>query len=99
MTGYALGIPVASFTLRYRYEASGTRVMKKLDCSGWFSGWGVSDSVKITSYVMGSGRGFCEAQHSISLVMKGFPISFTKLHSITTNSGVPSKYVATLRNG
>lgn len=97
ISGYFLGIPVATFTNEFKYNASSTKVTSILSCKGWYSGFGLSGSTSPSSYISSTGRGTCDVVHHLSLVFKGSPVSFNKQHIITTNSGNPKSYKATIR--
>ncbi len=91
-----LGIPVHTLTLEFKYSATTASVTKILSCDGWHAGAGLADSPSRSSYIS-SGRGTCSVVHHMSFLFKGSPITFNKQHIITTNSGRPSAYVATIR--
>jgi hypothetical protein len=90
-----LGIVVGRFGIDYRYEATSTDVIRTLACSGWWDGFGLTGSAKETSYVA-RGRGTCSVRHSMSVVIKGSPISFTKLHTLTTASRNPKQFAGSI---
>lgn len=83
-----LGVTFGSFTLEFKYEANTTAVTRNLHCDGWWSGYGLSGSTKESQYVSG-GRGTCSARHSMSVFFKGFPLTFNKLHTVSTIAGKP----------
>lgn len=96
VTGYFLGIPVGSFTTDFKYNASSTKVTSILECKGRFSGFGLTGDSSSSSYISSTGRGTCEITFKMNIVIKDGPFQFNKLHNITTNSGNPKGYKATL---
>lgn len=96
-TAYLLGIPIGTWVIEYKYYATSTAVTGNIDCHGWFSGIGVSDTVKESSYVV-NGRGTCSARHTMSFVFKGSPIQWNKLHTFTTNSGNPRSLSGSIKS-
>lgn len=99
VTGYFLGIAVGSFTTEFKYNLSAAKVTSVLECKGRFTGLGLAGDASPSSYISSGGRGTCEVTFKMSLVIKGGPVQFNKLHNITTNSGSPKAYTATLKNG
>lgn len=95
-TASVIGIPVHTLTNEFKYEADAKKVTRILSCNGWHTGAGVSSSVSKSQYIT-SGRGTCNITHRMSFLVKGSPVTFNKQHNITTNSGKPTAYVATIR--
>lgn len=97
VTAYLLGIPIGNFNIQFKYYVTSTTVTGIIDCQGWFNGIGVTDSVRESSYVI-SGRGTCNARHTMNFIFKGSPISWNKLHTVTTKSGSPRALAGSLSN-
>lgn len=97
VTAYLLGIAIGDFNIQFKYYVTPTSVTGIIDCQGWFNGIGVSDTIHESSYVI-SGRGTCNARHNMSFIFKGSPISWNKLHTVTTKSGAPRALTGSLSN-
>ncbi len=97
VNGTFLGVTVGSFTNEFKYNANTSNVTSILSCKGWFSGFGLSGSTNASQYISNTGRGTCDVVHNLSFVIKGSPVTFNKQHTITTNSGSPVGYKATLK--
>ncbi|OUE30810.1 hypothetical protein BFL35_08260 [Clavibacter michiganensis] len=91
------GVEVGNFTLTYTFEATSTTVTKNLECVGSFSGAGLAGSTSMSDYVS-NGWGSCSARHAISYVFKGAPFSYTKLHTLQTVPGDPTRVTGSIRN-
>ncbi|WP_144407230.1 hypothetical protein [Clavibacter michiganensis] len=91
------GVEVGNFTLSYTFEATAGAVKRNLECVGSFSGFGLAGSTSSSDYVS-NGRGTCSARHTMSYAFKGAPFSFTKLHTVSTVAGDPTRVTGSIRN-
>lgn len=91
------GVEVGNFTSSYTFEATAGAVKRNLECVGSFSGFGLAGSTSSSDYVS-NGRGTCSARHTMSYAFKGAPLSFTKLHTVSTVAGDPTRVTGSIRN-
>lgn len=91
-----LGLTVGTFTSRYTFQATSRNVTRNLECTGWWSGFGLAGTSSASNYIS-SGRGTCNVRHQMSYLLKGSPIQFNKLQSIVTVAGDPRRAIATIR--
>lgn len=96
-TASFLGIPLGNFTSEYKYEATTTHVTRALSCTGWFTGFGSTSVTNPFDYITSTGRGTCEVFYNMSFVFQGSPMTYVKLHNITTNLNDPTTAVITLK--
>jgi hypothetical protein len=92
-----LGLTVGNFHLTYTYDATATAVTRNLECFGSWSGFGLSGSSSPSSYISG-GRGTCNVRHQMTYLFQGSPFQFTKLHTVTTVAGDPSRVTGSISN-
>lgn len=82
-------VTVATLSLSYTYEARGGAVTRNLGCTGSVSG-AISANSSPSSWIS-QGRGTCEVRTQVSLLFRGVPVQFTKVHTVTTQAGNPAR--------
>lgn len=82
-------VSLITFNLTYTYEARGSAVTRNLNCTG--SASGVINASSSPSSWISQGRGTCEVRTQASVFVKGVPLQFTKVHTVTTQAGNPAR--------
>lgn len=82
-------VTVITFNLSYTYEVRGSAVTRSVSCAG--SASGVISANSSPSSWISQGRGTCEVRTQASVFVKGVPFQFTKVHTVTTQAGNPSR--------